>query len=420
MNIMNKLISPYLRASKQSDTLLINQQSINRENNNETVYKFGFGQSPFPVPSTITKALSNAAHRKEYMNVQGDLKLRQAIVDFHLQQEGKNWRAENIIIGSGSKILLFCIMAAFEKAEILLPAPSWVSYEPQGELAGHNVYWLTTSFDDQWLLTPQQLEQFCQNRINSKTPLILVLNYPSNPSGQTYNNTQLKALARIMDKYNIIVIADEIYSLLSYNKSTACSLAHFYPQGTIVSSGLSKWCGAGGWRLGFIHIPGQLSSLLNTVIGVASETYSCAPSPVQIAAIEAYSDLALADNFLSQQINILAKISHYCCATLKSSGLKVHSCKGGFYLFPDFSAYSEKLAKRGIKTSQQLTQALMTEANVALLPGSAFGMKENSLTTRLAFVDFDGQQALLQTESDFEFTKIKEGITKICLWLTRL
>ena len=149
-------ISQYLRKSKHSETLQVNQLSLTRAENDQPVFKFGFGQSPFPVPKEITAELANAAYRKEYMSVQGHLPLREAIANFHKEKEGKNWEAENIIVGSGSKILLFCVMAAFEQAEILLPAPSWVSYEPQGQLAGHKVTWLNTTFENKWHLTSKR------------------------------------------------------------------------------------------------------------------------------------------------------------------------------------------------------------------------------------------------------------------------
>jgi aspartate aminotransferase len=412
-------VSQYLRKSKHSETLQINQLSLSRAANDQPVFKFGFGQSPFPVPVEITNELSDAAYRKEYMSVQGHLPLREAIANFHKEKEGKNWQAENIIVGSGSKILLFCVMAAFEQAEILLPAPSWVSYEPQGQLAGHKVTWLTTTFGEKWHLTPDLLDQYCSRRENPDIPLILVLNYPSNPTGQTYDIKELTALAQVMKKHNVIVIADEIYSLLSYEKDYS-SIADFYPEGCIVSSGLSKWCGAGGWRLGFIYIPPQIENLISTVIGVASETYSCAPSPIQIAATKAYDYTSNTDIFLTKQIELLSEISLYCTEKLNDIFVKVHAAQGGFYLFPDFSFYADELKNRGIESSEQLTTALMEETGIALLPGSAFGMSAQSLTTRLAFVDFDGTQILFDDETELEYDKVKEGISLLCQWTLSL
>jgi len=110
-----------------------------------------------------------------------------------------------------------------------------------------------TKFKDHWSLTPQSLDEYCNNRQNPEIPLVLVFNYPNNLTGQTFTATQLQALAEVMRKHKVVVIADEIYSLLVF-KDRQVSIADYYPEGCIVSSGLSKWCGAGGWRLGFVHI----------------------------------------------------------------------------------------------------------------------------------------------------------------------
>lgn len=417
---MQNYLANHIKPGKHSETLLINQLSQMRCDNNQDVFKFGFGQSPFPVPEKLVNSLSSAAYRKEYMSVQGHPPLRKAIVNFHAELENKDWDESQIIVGAGSKILLFCIMAALENADILLPAPSWVSYEPQGKLSGHKVEWLTTKFEQQWLLTPEMLEQYCLKRKNKDTPLVLVFNYPSNPSGQTYSSEQLKALADVMRKHKIIVIADEIYSLLTYQNDYS-TLDEFYPEGCIVSSGMSKWCGAGGWRLGFHHIPKQLGQeFFQAVIGVASETYSCAPSPIQIASTEAYQDTILAKSFLSKQISLLNAIAKHCSSQLRGIGVDIHDAQGGFYLFPDFSPFRDRLSRRNIHTSEQLTAALMEETGVALLPGSAFGMIESSLTTRLAFVDFDGAQIWDSAEEEASFGKVKVGIEKLCEWLENL
>ena len=412
-------IDPFLRTGKESETLLINQISLLRASNSKEVFKFGFGQSPFLVPKKISDSLAKAAHRKEYMSVQGHPSLRQAIVDFHNTMEGRKFHADNIIIGAGSKILIFSILGAFEKAEIVLPAPSWVSYEPQAKLLRHKVDWLATKFEDHWSLTPQSLDEYCNNRKNPETPLVLVFNYPNNPTGQTFTPSQLQALAEVMRKHKVIVIADEIYSLLVY-KDRQASIADYYPEGCIVSSGLSKWCGAGGWRLGFLHIPKELGTeFFQAVIGVASETYSCAASPIQIAATTAYEEDGLANEFISKQTQLLSQVNDYCTSQLNSSGIRVHPCAGGFYLFPDFSGFKQKLNDRQIYTSKHLTTAIMDETGVALLPGSAFGMKKESLTARLAFVDFDGSQ-ILDDNNDADFEKVKLGIDRLCNWVTGL
>jgi aspartate aminotransferase len=414
---MNELVlSNHLRECKHSETLRINQLTHKLSKENKSVYRMGFGQSPFPVPEEICKALADANHRKEYTDVQGDLELRKAICDFHQKMEGKDWQEDELIVGSGSKILIFCIFAALVDAEVLLAAPSWVSYEPQAKLAGHEVNWLITKPEQRWRITASELEAYCQQRDKKQVPLVLVLNYPSNPTGQSYSKGELMDLADVMRRYNVLVIADEIYSLLNF-ESRCRSLQEFYPEGCIVTSGMSKWCGAGGWRLGFCHIPEALGrQFKQAVLGVASETYSCAPTPIQIAAISAYGNVDLVQPFIKKQVHLLKQVSDWCSNRLIEAGVQLSPAQGGFYLFVDFSKFKEKFKRLGITTSEKLTEVLLESCGVALLPGSAFGMPVDSLTARLAFVDFEGEQ-IWEEGDEPEIEHLKQGIRLICEWL---
>ena len=159
MNPMAQHLEGHLRPSRHSETLLNNELTNSLAANSLPVYRLGFGQSPFPVPQQVVDAMRAAVHRKEYSQVQGLPELRQAIADFHNALEGHNWRAEELLVGSGGKILLFCLVAALSSADVVLPTPSWVSYEPQAALAGHRVLRIDTSGEDGWQLTPEKLEQ---------------------------------------------------------------------------------------------------------------------------------------------------------------------------------------------------------------------------------------------------------------------
>lgn len=416
---MTATITPHLRESKESETLLINQMSLALQEQNRKVYKFGFGQSPFPVPQSVVAAMASAAHRKEYMSVQGHLPLRRAIATLEYQTSGALWHEDEIIIGAGSKILLYCILASFKQADVLLPAPSWVSYEPQADLAGHQTHWLMTNFENKWKISAEDIHDACVHRCRADVPKILILNYPSNPTGQTYTEQELCDLADVFKRHNILVIADEIYGLLTFNNKPT-SLAKYYPEGVITTSGLSKWCGAGGWRLGFARVPESLTMLKSRIIGVASETYSCAPSPIQIAATEAYSDIESAKHFIAQQTYALRAISGEFVTALQNANVNVWEAQGGFYLFPDFSNYREKLRVKGIKTSEDFTNTVLQETGVALLAGTAFGMSQDSLTTRLAFVDFNGTAVLSGQELQDVYSHSIEGINALCNWLKAL
>ena len=235
-----------VRGLNQSATLLINERSNELIKQGKTVYKLGLGQSPFPVPGIVQEALRRNAHQKDYLPVKGLLPLREAIAEFNFRYQGIKCSPSDIIIGPGSKELIFILQLVYY-GELIIPTPSWVSYSPQARIAGRHVNWVPTSEDNDWRLSPEKLDLICRSDPNR--PRVVILNYPSNPTGSTYPKTRLKKLADVARKYNLILISDEIYGLLDHSGEHV-SIAQYYPEGTIISSGLSKWAGAGGWRLG--------------------------------------------------------------------------------------------------------------------------------------------------------------------------
>ena len=240
---MNKIVKNQISQLKPSATLAINEESNRLKKAGKKIYKFGFGQSPFPVPDSIILELKNNSNKNTYLPMQGLEELRMAIAN-NLNKENKNnFTSDDIVIGPGTKELMFLTQIAFE-GEVLLPAPSWVSYLPQASIAKKKVHWLQTTSDSDWFPTGPQLENKIKSLVSKN--LLLIINSPNNPSGKVCKN--LEEIAQIAKKYNVIILSDEIYSRLTFN-SKYQSISNYYPEGTIVSSGLSKWCGAGGWRL---------------------------------------------------------------------------------------------------------------------------------------------------------------------------
>lgn len=403
------------RKVEESQTLLINTQAKALESQNKEVIKFGFGQSPFLPPPHVINALKQAAHRKEYSSVQGDMDLRKSMSRFHLEHNGLNVNPDNILVAPGSKILLFTIMLAFEKADFLMPVPSWVSYAPQAQLAGHHLIKLQTSFEERWRVTPKTIEVALKKKRHADT--IMILNYPGNPDGMTYSPSELKAIAEIAKAHNILVISDEIYGLLSFD-GPHHSFANYYPERTITTTGLSKWCGAGGWRFGAAFLyEGIETAFKQALIGIGSETYSCAPTPVQMAAKEAYANYKDITDYLSYQTNILQKIGLFCTKELNSAGIHVSPPQGGFYIFLDFMRYKDVLSKNGITTSNELCELLLQETGVMILPSSAFGFNKDHLGARLAFVDFDEPAHSEEFSLGKDCPRVKKGIALIVKWI---
>lgn len=386
-------LNPNIIGLKESPTLRINQQCKELAAAGKHIYKLGLGQSPFPVPDPVVNALRLYAPQKDYLHVQGLPELRQAVADFHRKKDGINILAENVIIGPGSKELLFLLQLVFE-GEVLIPSPSWVSYLPQAKIIGNTIHILHTEAKDQWRLLPEQLERFCiENASPDKHPYLLILNYPGNPDGITYGTESIKELAETARRNNIYILSDEIYGQL-HHQGNHISIAKYYPEGTIISSGLSKWCGAGGWRLGTFSFPPDLHWLLDAMAAVASETYTSVSAPIQYAAIQAFMCGAEIENYLWHVRKILFLLGNKTAAILKEGNILVNDPTGGFYLFLDFSPLKNKLHKRGIRDSTQLCDSLLNEYGVAILPGSDFNRPAEELSARLSYVDFDGAKAL--------------------------
>ncbi len=383
-------LNPNVRGLRPSATLAINEKSARLAKQGRKVYRLGFGQSPFPVPPPVVEALRANAFQKDYLPVEGLGELRVAVADFHRRLHDVPASPEDILIGPGSKEMIFHTQLAYP-GDVLIPSPSWVSYEPQADLLGRRVCWLQTRKQDGWRLAPDVFERLC--REEPGRPRLLILNYPCNPTGLTLRDNELKELAKVAQKYQVLVVSDEIYAGLDHSAGHI-SLAKYYPEGTIISSGLSKWCGAGGWRLGTFYLPPSLRWLREAMTCVASETYSTASAPIQYAAVRAFQMGSEIEQYLEESRRILRSLGSWVSGRLQEMGVDVHPPEGGFYLFPDFTAYQDVLRARGIETGPELCERLLGETGVVLLPGADFGRPTRELTCRLAYVDFDGGRCL--------------------------
>ena len=408
------IIKKNLTNLKPSATLAINEKSKVLTSKGKKVYRFGFGQSPFPVPEKIVSTLRKNANKKAYLPMQGLPELREAVSRYLSKKTGSSFSKENIIITPGSKEGMFLMHMAFN-GDVILPAPSWVSYAPQAQIASNRVHWIQTSADNNWFPTAEELEKKIKSIKNKN--IILILNSPNNPSGTTCDN--LKELSKIAKKYKIIILSDEIYTDLKFDKKYE-SISKYYPDGTCITGGLSKWCGAGGWRLGFFAAPKKLNVLMDRLKVLASETFSTVNSPVQYAAVEAYNgDYG---DFKLKTTNILNRVGMYVYEKLRSNKVLINPPQGGFYLMPEF-------INKKYKTSSDMCAAILKETGVALLPGSAFGFKPNKMLARLSFTDFDGNNFLKNVSSsknisEFDVEKFAPNVaagTKILSnWSKRL
>ena len=377
-----------------SSTLKINEISKELEDSGKEIFKFGFGQSPFEIPTNIVSALKDNANHNIYLPMQGMKKLREVIAKHVSKKKTYEYTSENIIIGPGTKELMFLLQILFD-GEILLPAPSWVSYYPQATLVRNKVHWIQTKRENNWFPTAQDIEEVVSK--NKETNYLLFLNSPNNPSGLICNN--LEEISSIVKKYNILILSDEIYSELTFESSFK-SISNFCPEKTIISNGLSKWCAAGGWRLGYFVIPKNLNLLMEKIKVLASETFSSVSAPIQYAAITAYnSDQS---EYLKKARTILKGVGNYIYEILKSNNTIVNKPDGGFYLMPEF-------VNKNFSSSCEMCNDILVKTGVALLPGTDFGLPPEKMIARLSFTDFDGKKFMQNLKNN---TKVDENLLR--------
>ncbi len=369
-----------------SPTLAINEAVAKRRAEGQDIIHLGFGEASFPLHPLLQTALSEAAKHTAYTPVLGIPTLRKAIANYLGRTRQLACSPEQIAVGPGSKPLLYALLQVLE-GDVLLPVPSWVSYAPQAKLAGRNVISVETDPADHHRITPQKLTEALDfSRNNGADPRILLVNSPSNPTGSMFTYDDTEALALWARETGITLISDEIYAELAHGWREHISPARFYPEGTIVTGGLSKAFSAGGWRLGYAMVPPTEQGLhvINALRSLASEIWSSASTPVQEAAVVALSPNTEIEEYVRRSACVHGYIASWLYEVLVGLGIPCPRPAGAFYLYPDFSPWRQALLKHGVSTSEELAHYLLNEWNIATLPGSAFGEKPEALRLRLS------------------------------------
>src|SRR5438067_5366 len=269
-----------------SATLSVNEAVAKRRAAGRETIHLGFGEASFPLHPLLAKALAEAAKKTAYAPVLGIPELRQAIAKYLARKRGLAFSSDQIIVAPGSKPLLYALLQVLE-GDLLLPVPSWVSYAPQAKLAGRKVIGVETDSVDCHRLTPHALSQaMLQAHRDGANPRIMIVNSPSNPTGGMFDRTDVEALALWAREEGITLISDEIYAELAHGWCEHVSPASLYPEGCIVTGGLSKAFSAGGWRRGDAALPPTTAGKggMQALRALASGTGATTATPLQEAA----------------------------------------------------------------------------------------------------------------------------------------
>lgn len=326
------------------------------------IIKLTLGEPDFYTPEHVKQAGIAAIENNQshYTGMAGLLELRQAASEFMNKKYGLSYAAEDeILVTVGvteaiSSVLLSILVAG---DEVLIPAPAYPGYEPLITLAGGSLVEIDTRAND-FVLTPEMLEQAIVEREGKVKAVIL--NYPANPTGVTYNRGQIKALAEVLKKHEVFVIADEVYSELNYTDQPHVSIAEYAPEQTIVLNGLSKSHAMTGWRIGLIFAARELVA---QIIKTHQYLVTSASTQSQFAAIEALKNGA--DDALPMKKEYL-KRRDYIIEKMSDLGFKIIEPDGAFYIFAKIPADLEQ-------DSFKFAVDFAKENAVAIIPGIAFG-----------------------------------------------
>ncbi len=369
---MNKNLSLAKRAKSiaPSLTLAITAKVKEMRQRGVDVIGFGAGEPDFDTPQHIREEAKRAIDEgfTKYTPSSGIKELKEAISKKFREDNGLDYNLSQIIVSCGAKQCLHnAIQVICEKGdEIILPSPYWVSYLEQIKLSGAMPKTVETREENGFRINPQTLLK----HITSKTKL-LILNSPNNPTGAVYSKGDLEAIAEIAMKEKIYIISDEIYEKIIY-EATHTSIASLNPKIkdlTIVINGVSKTYSMTGWRIGYAA---GKEEIIRAMSNLQSHSTSNPTSFAQRGALIAISGpqdavITMRSEFKRRRDYMLKKLNQI-------PGVSCMKPRGAFYLFPDISKLlGRSCNEERIKSSLDLTDFLLREARVAVVPGSAFG-----------------------------------------------
>ena len=356
---------------KPSPTLEITERAAAMKAEGIDIIGFGAGEPDFDTPEHIKKAAIDALKKgyTKYTSVSGVNALKDAIIA-KLQRDNRlAYNREEVIVSCGAKHTLYNIaQAMFEEGmEVIIPAPYWVSYPDMVLLSGGTPVFVNTTEEEGFLLTAEKFERAITKRTRA-----LILNYPSNPTGATYDLDTLEEIAKVAVRHNIFVISDEIYEKILYTDIHHVSIASLnekIKELTVVVNGLSKAYSMTGWRLGYAAGQKELISAMNNI---QSQSTSNPTSFAQYGGVDALNG---SQDEVIKMREEFKKRRDYIVRRLKMMrGVSCFNPAGAFYVFPKISFYYGKSFKgHTIKNSLDMSDYLLREGRVSVVPGAAFG-----------------------------------------------
>ena len=368
-------LSKLARELKPSATLAITAKAKEMKSQGIDVIGFGAGEPDFDTPENIKEFAKRSIDNgfTKYTAASGIDELKNAIISRIKEDYNVEYEKKEIFVGSGAKHVLYNLFQVLLDLndEVIIPAPYWVSYPEQVRIAGGKPVILTTEQSNGFKVKPSEIE----NVITDKTK-ILVLNYPSNPTGVTFTKEELVEIADLAEKNDLIIISDEIYDKTLYSETKHTSFVQIndsIKNRTILVNGVSKTYSMTGWRIGYAAGNKNVLAAMNNLAG---QSTSNPTSIAQKASVEAFSG---PQDKVNEMVVEFKKRRDFICKELNNiNGISCLVPDGAFYVFPDISYYFGKEYKNGkIENSVDFADFLLNEAKVAVVPGIEFGSDKN-------------------------------------------
>ncbi|MBR6105467.1 MAG: pyridoxal phosphate-dependent aminotransferase [Paludibacteraceae bacterium] len=362
-------VSTRLAVLSPSATLAMSQKSSELKAQGVDVISLSLGEPDFNTPDNIKEAAKKAIddNFSFYTPVSGYMSLRNAICKKLKEENGLDYKPEQIICANGAKqAVCNAILALISKGdEVIIPTPYWVSYSEMVKLAeGTNVFVPAPASQD-FKITPAQLEA----AITDKTRAIILCS-PSNPTGAVYSEAEIKGLADVLAKHpRVIVIADEIYEHIVYSGKNT-SIAKFIKDQTVIINGVSKCYAMTGWRLGWLAAPLWIAKAVNKLQG----QYTSNPSSIAQKAAEA-AYLGPQDSVEAMRVQFQKRRDLIIELAKGVPGFETRVPDGAFYIFPVVDSLFGKKSSKGdvVNNADDLAMYLLNVAHVACVSGAAFG-----------------------------------------------
>lgn len=371
------MLSERINRIQPSPTLAVSAKSKALRAAGEDVISFDVGEPDFDTPQHIKTAAIEAllSGDTKYTAAAGTPSLREAFCGKLERENQLQYSPDQIVVSSGGKHSLFNIFQCLlnQGDEVIIPTPYWVSYPDQVLLADGTPVFLPTTQQQNFKITPQQLEECLASHPRVRA---IVLNSPSNPTGAVYTPDALKALCAVLDKYpQVMVVSDEVYEHMVYAPNEQWSVAHYnkeFRKRVILVHSLSKTYSMTGWRIGFTSSTVELAKAMGKLQSQSTSNPTSFAQAGAIAALQGTPDAAMMGEFEKR-----GKVMRELLTDIP--GVTCSEPEGAFYLFPNVSGIFGKMVGHGkqINSAADLAGYLLDAAKVACVPGEGFGAPEH-------------------------------------------